>query len=132
MKTRQKFASVHANAHNHFYLECHLVDRQTYWERRSAALAEWQVIASYAAILIDLRASRGDWSALNRQHLPAQRRLATAATVIDLLLWSSFSDPLDVEIWATQYASGGWLSHVWPRDIVRALTQVSDAARNVF
>jgi len=42
MKSLQKFASVHANLHNHFALERHLVDRQTYKERRSAALAEWQ------------------------------------------------------------------------------------------
>ncbi len=46
MKTLQKFASVHANVHNHFNLERHLVDRQTYKERRSAALAEWQSLAS--------------------------------------------------------------------------------------
>jgi putative transposase len=46
MKTLQKFASVHANVHNHFNLDRHLVDRQTYKERRSAALAEWQVLAS--------------------------------------------------------------------------------------
>jgi putative transposase len=46
MKTLQKFASVHANVYNHFSLERHLVDRQTYRERRSAALAEWQVLAS--------------------------------------------------------------------------------------
>ncbi|MEG3166480.1 DDE-type integrase/transposase/recombinase [Sphingomonas sp. PB2P19] len=46
MKTLQKFAAVHANVHNHFNLERHLVDRQTYKERRSAALAEWQVLAS--------------------------------------------------------------------------------------
>jgi putative transposase len=45
MKTLQKFASVHANAHNHFNLERHLVDRQTYKERRSAALAEWQILS---------------------------------------------------------------------------------------
>jgi len=42
MKSLQKFASVHANLHNHFNQERHLVDRQTYKERRSAALAEWQ------------------------------------------------------------------------------------------
>jgi putative transposase len=42
MKTLQKFASVHANFNNHFNSERHLVDRQTYRERRSAALAEWQ------------------------------------------------------------------------------------------
>jgi len=42
MKSLQKFASVHANLHNHFNTERHLVDRQTYKLRRSAALAEWQ------------------------------------------------------------------------------------------
>ena len=46
MKTLQKFASVHATVHNHFNNERHLVDRQTYKERRSAALAQWQVLAS--------------------------------------------------------------------------------------
>ena len=42
MKSLQTFASVHANLHNHFNQEHHLVDRQTYKERRSTALAEWQ------------------------------------------------------------------------------------------
>ena len=42
MKSLQKFASVHASFHNHFSQERHLVDRQTYKLRRSAALAEWQ------------------------------------------------------------------------------------------
>jgi putative transposase len=42
MKSLQKFASVHANVHNHFNLERHLIDRETYKTRRSAALAEWQ------------------------------------------------------------------------------------------
>jgi putative transposase len=46
IKTLQKFASVHANIHNHFNLKRHLIDRQTYKERRSAALAEWQMPAS--------------------------------------------------------------------------------------
>jgi len=45
MKTLQKFASVHASVHNHFSQERHLVDRQTYKTRRSAALAEWQSLA---------------------------------------------------------------------------------------
>jgi len=44
MKTLQKFVSVHASLHNHFYAERHLVDRQTYRERHSAALAEWQAL----------------------------------------------------------------------------------------
>jgi putative transposase len=42
MKSLQQFASLHANVHNHFNQERHLVDRQTYKARRSAALAEWQ------------------------------------------------------------------------------------------
>jgi putative transposase len=42
MKSLQKFASVHANVHNHFNSERHLTDRQTYKTARSAALAEWQ------------------------------------------------------------------------------------------
>jgi putative transposase len=42
MKTLQKFASVHANVHNHFNTERHLVDRPTYKLFRSAALAEWR------------------------------------------------------------------------------------------
>ncbi len=46
MKTLQKFVSVHASFHNHFNSERHLVDRQTYRTRRSAALAEWQLLAS--------------------------------------------------------------------------------------
>lgn len=45
MKTLQKFASVHANIHNHFNLERHIVDRQTFKESRSAALANWRSLA---------------------------------------------------------------------------------------
>ncbi|WP_126174270.1 IS6 family transposase [Altericroceibacterium xinjiangense] len=46
MKLLQKFASVHASISNHFNSERHLVDRQTYKQRRSAALAEWQNLAA--------------------------------------------------------------------------------------
>ena len=42
MKSLQKFASLHANVHNHFNQERHLVDRETYKTRRSAAQAEWR------------------------------------------------------------------------------------------
>ncbi|MXO57664.1 IS6 family transposase [Pontixanthobacter gangjinensis] len=42
MKSLQKFASLHANVHNHFNSQRHLIDRQTYKTARSAALAEWQ------------------------------------------------------------------------------------------
>lgn len=46
MKSLQKFASVHASISNHFNQERHLVDRQTFKERRSVALAEWQNLAA--------------------------------------------------------------------------------------
>jgi putative transposase len=46
MKSLQKFASVHASVHNHFSSERHLVSRQVYKQLRSAALAEWQMIAA--------------------------------------------------------------------------------------
>ena len=46
MKTLEKFAFVHSNIHNHFNLKRVLIDRETYKERRSAALAERQIIAS--------------------------------------------------------------------------------------
>jgi putative transposase len=43
-KSLQKFASVHANFHNHFNQERHLVSHQQYKTRRSTALAGWQTI----------------------------------------------------------------------------------------
>ena len=46
MRSLQKFASVHANVHNLFALERHLIDRTIYKERRSAAQVEWQNLAS--------------------------------------------------------------------------------------
>ena len=42
MKTLQKSSAVHAQVHNHFAQERHLVSRQVYRERRSSALAEWR------------------------------------------------------------------------------------------
>ena len=44
MKTLQKFASVHGQVHNHFNHERHLISRDLYKERRSAALAEWRAV----------------------------------------------------------------------------------------
>lgn len=46
LKSLQKFASIHASLYYHFKSEYHLVDRQTYKTRRSAALTEWQQIAA--------------------------------------------------------------------------------------
>ena len=46
MKALQKFSSVHAQVHNHFNQERHLVTRRVYKQRRSAALAEWRAIAA--------------------------------------------------------------------------------------
>jgi len=44
MKTLQQFASGHASFHNHFNQERHLVSRDIYKQRRSAALAEWRKV----------------------------------------------------------------------------------------
>jgi putative transposase len=44
IKTLQKFSSVHASVHNHFSQERHLVSREIFKQRRSAALAEWRLI----------------------------------------------------------------------------------------
>ena len=46
MKTLQQFASVHASFHNLFNQERHLVSRDIYKQRRSAALAEWRQVAN--------------------------------------------------------------------------------------
>ena len=46
MKTLQKCSSVHAEVHNHFNQERHLVTREVYKQRRSAALAEWRALAA--------------------------------------------------------------------------------------
>lgn len=46
MRSLQKFASVHANVHNLFALERHLISRQDFKQLRSAAHAEWQTLAS--------------------------------------------------------------------------------------
>jgi putative transposase len=44
MKTLQKFSSIHAQVQNHF--ERHLITRQVYEQRRTAALAEWRALAA--------------------------------------------------------------------------------------
>jgi putative transposase len=46
MRTLQKFSSVHAEVHNHFNHERHLVTRQVYKQRRFTALAEWRSLAA--------------------------------------------------------------------------------------
>jgi putative transposase len=45
-KTLQKFAAVHASIHNHFNLDRHLNNRETFKENRAAALAEWRQLAA--------------------------------------------------------------------------------------
>ena len=46
LKTLQKLSSVHAQVHNQFNQERHLVTRQVYKQRRSAALAEWRALVA--------------------------------------------------------------------------------------
>jgi putative transposase len=49
MKTLQKFSSVHAEVRNQFNQERHIVTRQVYKHRRSAALAERRTLAAKVA-----------------------------------------------------------------------------------
>jgi len=44
-QTPQKFSAVHAASHNHFNQDRRLISRDQFKARRSAALAEWQVLA---------------------------------------------------------------------------------------
>ncbi len=46
IKTLQKFASVLASIHNHFNLYRHLNRRDIFKQNRSAALAEWRLLAA--------------------------------------------------------------------------------------
>ena len=46
IKTLQKFASVHASICNHFNLQRHLDHRGVFKQNRSAALAEWRLLAA--------------------------------------------------------------------------------------
>jgi putative transposase len=46
MKTLQKFGSVHAQVHNLFNQERHLVAREIYKQRRMDALAKWRALAA--------------------------------------------------------------------------------------
>ncbi len=42
--TVQKFSSIHAQVHDHFDQERHLVTCEIYKQRRSAALTEWRTV----------------------------------------------------------------------------------------
>lgn len=46
LKTLQKFASVHASVHNHFNHERHLIYRESFRHKRSAALVQWRQLAA--------------------------------------------------------------------------------------
>jgi predicted component of type VI protein secretion system len=81
MKTLQKFSSVHAQVHNHFSQERHLVSREIYKERRSAALAEWQsVMAERPAGLGPIAP---DWRRVAVQLTAPRRNIATAIEATD-------------------------------------------------
>ena len=57
-KTLQKFSSVHAQVHNHFNQERHLVTRQIYKHRRTAVLAEWRALTGRSLLAKELVARR--------------------------------------------------------------------------
>ena len=45
VKTLQKFGSIHASIHNHFNLDRHFNNRETFKQNRSAVLAEWRQLS---------------------------------------------------------------------------------------
>ncbi len=45
-KSLQKFAAIHSSFHNHFNQKRHLYDRQDFELSRTAALAEWRLLAA--------------------------------------------------------------------------------------
>lgn len=46
VKSLQIFTSIHSSIHNHFNQDRHLTPRNTFKEKRSAALAEWRQLAA--------------------------------------------------------------------------------------
>jgi hypothetical protein len=46
MKTLQKFSSVHAQIHNHFNQDRHLINRNVFKQRRADAMVEWRALAA--------------------------------------------------------------------------------------
>jgi len=62
MKTLQKFSSIHAQVHNQFNQERHLITRQVYKQRRSIALTE---VARPCRVRRRLRASVSRYASAN-------------------------------------------------------------------
>jgi putative transposase len=46
MRSMQKFAAVHGSIHNHFNQQRTLMSRQSFKERRAAALTEWRQLCA--------------------------------------------------------------------------------------
>ena len=101
MGTLQKFAAVHAVFHNHFNYERHLTSRTTYKANRSAAMAEWRILASrhfgaltfcasrkFATVKLTMpSAARAEWRMLATSQLgalmfPALRRFVTVRLTV--------------------------------------------------
>jgi putative transposase len=57
MRTLQKFSAVHAQVHNHFNQERHLVSRDIYKQRRSEALSEWRSVMAQRPLGFGVAAS---------------------------------------------------------------------------
>ncbi len=45
-KSLQKYVSIHSSIHNHFNLERHLYNRESFKSNREEALAEWRQLAA--------------------------------------------------------------------------------------
>ncbi len=92
MKSLQKFASVQASTSNPFKLERHLVDRETFKARRSAALAGWQLLASQVRNLtVSLRkVESGSHPTDSTRPLEASEMLSSNALIIAMRTSESY------------------------------------------
>ena len=61
----QKFSAIHTSVENHFNQQRHLVSREKYKQDRSAALAEWRMLAAKTPAPLAIHASFADQFALN-------------------------------------------------------------------
>ena len=63
IETQKKFVSIHAEVHNHFNHEHHLLNHEIYKRRRSVAMEEWRVLLRHPSCA---GCSRRQCSAMSR------------------------------------------------------------------
>ena len=98
MQTLQKLASIHASVFNHFNLERHFVNRETYRACRSDALAEWQsLMACYAQSIGSPRPGE------TAPH-PAHRPVSAEAACIQGCDWTTHRSHCPHQVYAISHS----------------------------